>query len=106
MSARSRTSRFLLRQRVLGPALALALVMSGFEDGVHSVHHLPDHAAADQCAVAAVSTHVCATAVAAMPVARPIARISDGPAEPCCVQPDLQPLRLDQSRAPPSSSRG
>jgi hypothetical protein len=84
--------------------LVLALAMFTFEDGVHSVHHLPDHAGATPCAVAAASTHVCATAVEAMPVERPIARASDGPGDPCCVQPDLQPLRPDQSRAPPLPS--
>lgn len=48
-------------------ALVLLLVLFAFEDGVHSVHHGFDRSAAASCAVAAVATHLSATAIDGLP---------------------------------------
>lgn len=50
-------------RRAIMVSLALLLLFFAFEDGVHSVHHGFDRAAAASCAVAAVATQLSATAV-------------------------------------------
>jgi len=80
----------------------MALGASAFEEGVHAVHHLPDQAAATHCAIAATSSHLCATIVAVTPLERPVLPASDGPAEPRPRQSTPRPFRSARSRAPPS----
>jgi hypothetical protein len=55
------------RGRVLVAQLALALVLNGFEVGVHSVHHLGDASAAERCVVASSAGHTHAIDVPASP---------------------------------------
>jgi hypothetical protein len=90
-------------RRVLIAAVALLLLVAGFEASVHSVHHLADQRAAATCAVAAASAHVHgATDLLAVPemwVPTPIGAV-------VASEPDrlgARTLRPDEGRAPPSA---
>ena len=90
-------------RRVLIAALALLLLVAGFEASVHSVHHLADQRAAATCAVAAASAHVHgATDLLAVPemwVPTPIGAVVASEPD----RPGARTLRPDEGRAPPSA---
>ena len=90
-------------RRVLIVAVALLLLVAGFEASVHSVHHLADQRAAATCAVAAASAHVHgATDLLAVPemwVPTPIGAIVASEPD----RPGARTLRPDEGRAPPSA---
>ncbi len=84
-------------------ALVLLLTVFAFEDGLHSVHHGLDQAQASSCAVAAVGTHLSATAVdgaAQSDVILPVVALA---AEPRPSDPIARFTSPDQGRAPPAS---
>ena len=95
-----------LRER-LGRLAAVALVGAlgafAFADGLHSVHHLPDHKAASRCAVVAASAGVVGGTLDVIPVALPPPpRLADrDESEPAA--PWLPPVWTEQGRAPPTS---
>ena len=87
--------------RSVGAWVAMALLVLAFEDGVHSVHHLPDHDQASHCALAAISAQVPATTVDSVQMGPPVlvATATEVPADP--VVPDLDAPRPVRGRAPP-----
>ena len=50
-------------------ALALLLVVAGYDGAIHSVHHLNDPAGANRCAAGAAAEHVGAAGIAGPPIA-------------------------------------
>lgn len=83
--------------------LAGGLGVFTFADGLHSVHHLPDHNAASRCAVAAASANVVGATPDLIPIALPpLPRLADREkGKPAA--PGLQPVWTEQGRAPPIS---
>ena len=92
----------LLRRLAVG-VLVGALGVFTFADGLHSVHHLPDHNAASRCAVAAASANVVCATPDLIPIALPpLPRLADREkGKPAA--PGLQPVWTEQGRAPPIS---
>jgi hypothetical protein len=92
-----------LLHRLAAVALVGALGTFTFADGVHSVHHLPDHKAASRCALAAASANVVSGVADLIPVALPplprlVAFEKCAPTAPSC-----RPVWAKQGRAPPVS---
>ena len=89
------------RRRVLGPGLALVILVLSFESAVHSVHHLGS-SEESKCAVAVAATHVPGTV--GEPVIAPAEPVYVGAAstvvEP--VRRAAQAWRAWRGRAPPS----
>jgi hypothetical protein len=54
-------------------ALALLVVVAGFEGAIHSVHHLDDPSNSDRCLAAASAEHVSAAGIAGPPISISIA---------------------------------
>ena len=80
-----------------------ALGVFTFADGLHSVHHLPDHNAASRCAVAAASANVVCATPDLIPIALPpLPRLADRE-KGTLAAPGLQPVWTEQGRAPPIS---
>jgi len=84
-------------------ALIVALVAFTFADGLHSVHHLPDHKAASRCALAAASTNVVGCISDVIPIALPpLSRLVVlEEREPA--RTPLEPIWTTRGRAPPLS---
>jgi hypothetical protein len=91
------------RGAVLSSALALALLVLFFEEGVHAVHHLPDYDVATTCSLAAASSHDSAATAAIPVVDRPLLAVLDGPVDPVPICPDVEPVLVERGRAPPLS---
>jgi hypothetical protein len=93
--------------RLLGRLAIVALVgvlgAFTFADGLHSVHHLPDHNAASRCALAAASANIVGGTVDVIPIVLPpLPRLAGrGEGEPAA--PGLRPVWAEQGRAPPIS---
>ena len=94
-------------RRPLGRLAVVALVGAlgafTFADGLHSVHHLPDHKAASSCAVAAASANVVGGTLDLIPVALPPLPRLAGREEAEPAAPGLRPVWTEQDRAPPVS---
>jgi hypothetical protein len=89
------------RGAVVGSLLALALLVLFFEEGVHAVHHLPDHDVATTCSLAAASSPD-AAATAAIPFAeRPLLAVLDRRVDPVPACPEIEPVLVERGRAPP-----
>ena len=84
-------------------ALVGALGAFAFADGLHSVHHLPDHRAASRCAIAAASASVVGDIVDLVPVALPPSPRLVALEEVATVAPGLRPVWAEHGRAPPVS---
>lgn len=85
-------------------ALVLLLAVLAFEDGLHSVHHLTEHAKPVRCAIAAATAHLSATAVditVSADVVLPVVAVS---VEPGQTDPVARFLCPDQGRSPPSQT--
>jgi hypothetical protein len=93
--------RLLGRLAVVG--LVGALGAFTFADGLHSVHHLPDHNAASRCALAAASANVVGGTADVIPVALPPLPRLAGLEEGDPPTPGLRPVWAEQGRAPPIS---
>ena len=92
-----------LLHRLAVVALVGALGTFTFADGLHSVHHLPDHKAASRCALAAASANVVSGIADLIPVALPpLPRLVafEGRAP---TAPGRRPVWAKQGRAPPVS---
>ena len=99
---RSVTSMFLRSVlRSVGAWVAMALLVLAFEDGVHSVHHLPDHDQASPCALAAISAQVPATTVDSVQIGPPVLVATAAVVLADPVVPDVDAPRADRGRAPP-----
>ena len=94
-------------RRLLGRLAVVAVVGAlgafTFADGLHSVHHLPDHKAASSCAVAAASANVVGGTPDPIPVALPPLPRLAGREEAEPAAPGLRPVWTEQDRAPPVS---
>jgi hypothetical protein len=97
------TRHSLVRSRVTALALVGALGIFAFADGVHSVHHLPDHDAASRCALAAASSNVQGVNLDHLPTVLPLllCRIAREEQDPTA--PVLQPVWAATGRSPPFS---
>lgn len=92
-----------LLHRLAAVALVGALGAFAFADGVHSVHHLPDHKAASRCALAAASANVVGGIADLIPVALPPLSRLVAFEERAPAAPGRQPVWAQQGRAPPIS---
>ena len=96
-----RQNRLLNRLAVV--ALVGALGTFTFAEGVHSVHHLPDHQAASRCALAAASTNVVSGVADLIPITLPPLPRLVALEEPVPTAPGRRPVWTTQGRAPPTS---
>lgn len=93
--------RLLCRLAVV--ALVGVLGAFTFADGLHSVHHLPDHKAASRCALAAASANVVSGIADLIPVALPPLSRLVAFEERAPAAPGLRPVWAKRGRAPPIS---
>lgn len=92
-----------LLHRLAAVALVGALGAFTFADGVHSVHHLPDHKEASRCALAAASANVVGGIADLIPVALPPLPRLVAFEERAPSAPSRWPGWAKQGRAPPIS---
>lgn len=92
-----------MRSRVAALALVGALGVFAFADGVHSVHHLPDHDAASRCALAAASSNVQGVNIDRLPTVLPPLLRRIGREEQDLPAAVLQPAWAATGRSPPLS---
>jgi hypothetical protein len=88
--------------------LAVVVLVGGlgtfaFADGLHSVHHLPDHKAASRCALAAASANVVGGIADLIPVALPPLPRLVAVEKRLPTAPSRWPVWAKQGRAPPIS---
>jgi hypothetical protein len=97
----ARALRRLAMDRLLVLALVGSLGVFAFADGLHSVHHLPDHDAASRCVLAAAAANVVGVTVNLVPfVLPPLPRLAS--VQECApAAPVRHPIWVAQGRAPP-----
>jgi hypothetical protein len=89
------------RAAPLALVLIAALGLLAFEEGVHSVHHLPDHAGASTCSVAAVSDHAPVAGAAEAVLERPAPLVYERPRAIDPPQVERESIGPRPGRAPP-----
>jgi hypothetical protein len=94
-------SRAVTRAAPLALVLIAALGLLAFEEGLHSVHHLPDHAGASTCSVAAVSDHAPVASAGKTLVERPARLVYERPRKMGPPRVEPEPIRPRPGRAPP-----
>jgi hypothetical protein len=83
-------------------ALALLVVIAGFEGTIHSVHHLDDPADAGRCLVATTAEHVSAAGIASPPIAVSITPVAGrAPIAPPATARSAAPVPV-AGRSPPA----
>jgi len=86
----------------LAVVLVAALGLFAFEEGLHSVHHPPDHAGASTCSVAAVAEHALAAGGGDLGVERPAPLVCERFRGMDAPRVEPEPVRPRPGRAPPS----
>jgi hypothetical protein len=90
--------------RLLGPALALLLALTGVEAAEHAVHHLAAHDLATDCAMAAAFAHLAGAPAAPPPSPGPVLEPRGRVVQPLPAPAAAVALRPDHGRAPPGVS--
>jgi hypothetical protein len=94
---------FVQPRRTLVVVVAALLGVLAVESGVHSVHHLGDHEAAEGCAIASVSGQIHGAEQPGAPDGACIVSVSTLASVPDVDRPGRRPLRPDEGRAPPAA---